>query len=217
MPNFNIKAGYEANLSTDEFKICYRAQSYAPGLNESTANAPSAWAHYNFSRDLKRNRFIPINSNIKVTYFGFNPLSVFVETDISFRNSSLNMPRPMPFSEEELKAKEIISFSLNEPIKLFDLCSEHALIRHNLNPTSNELVSTDYNPSHLFAQQVYDAGFEGILYPTRQGIKNAVVLFDLAQKKIESATIISRKSVLTTLQETADAERILGIKIYKYI
>lgn len=213
MRDFNIGNGQCVNLDRKEFEVCFRAQDYADDFCENNAYDEGAWLHYNFNRNLLHNRFTPYSSNIETTYFGFDPLAVFVETDETFRNASLKLKRPLEFSVKELKEREIIAFRLSRKLKLFDLCGDYAIPRHNLNLNDPVLVSTHYLESHMFAEEVYQAGYDGIMYPTRQGVKNAVVVFDHTEDVLADSEILWRKSLLTVLRETKDAEVNLGIRI----
>lgn len=212
---FNIAQGRRFDLNSLDSPYCYRCQSYAPGLNEdNSAGHPQAWLHYNFMRSVDSTRFVPKESPVSVTYYGYNPVAVFVETDTLFRRVALDVKRPICYSESYLETKEIITFQLKEPVKLFDLMTEFSFGRHNLKLNHDVINSTNMETSSIFAEEVYQAGYDGIIYPTRQSIKNAVVLFDRAREAIAGGTIIDRQSVLSMLRTYPDPfETLLGIKI----
>lgn len=210
--DWNIKGGLSADLTHVDYATAYRAQNYKTGYSESNAYSVGAYDFHNFTSDIDR-RFMPLGHKETGYYMGFDPLAVFVENNDDFRDVSINQPRPLPFSEAELSTVEIISFTGFGSLNLFDLNTTLALNRHNLRPDAAELVSVDYGPSSVFAKEVYEEGYDGMLFRTRQGILNAAVIWGRAKDKILCAKIKERKSALTVIRSIDNAERLLGIEI----
>ncbi len=213
--DYNIAGGIAADLSSADDEYCYRAQRYPAGLSESDGQTAGSRSHYFFSKSTE-NRFAPVQSGVGTYYFGYgNPLAVLLETLPIFRESSLNLPRPLPFGASELERIEIIKFKITQQLKLFDLNSNEAFVRHNMKINDEVLCSTDLSRSSGFADLVLnEGGYDGILYRTRQGMTHAAVVFETSKSIIENNSIVvERMSALSMLRGIPDSEKRLGIRI----
>jgi hypothetical protein len=211
MKEYNIKGGLPYTFPDRTHKYLFRGQNYAPGDGEDVHDPALSRQPIRFSYAPHENRFTPRKT--KTAYFGLHPLSVVVETIADFRLRAMPQKRNLMFSEDELKRKELFKIEIQKELKLFSLDDQYASARHRLKRDAEEICGKDLGPSSEFATQVLSAGYDGIIYPTRQGINQALVVFETAKDKLDGYQIISRESYLTTLKQMPNAEATLGIKI----
>lgn len=220
MAKFFIQKDKSFKVPCELLPVAFRSQPYAPGLTMLNADVKHAWPPFNFMYKPDTNRWVPVENKIETSYFGFRPLAVFIETTDVFRlidrkKSQLGyetQKQTLKFSKSELRKREIITFKLKNELNLYDLCSDESLAAHRLKLDDDVFCSTDLSESHEFADLIYEAGFDGILSRTRQGLSYSATVFASAKSKLEDIEILERKDILTVLKEN-DGEKILRIKI----
>lgn len=213
MSRYNIEAGIRISLPNNALSTFYRGQDYAPGDYEGNTDRSVAWSPVNFSYSPLKNRFTP--ENVKTTYFACSIATTFVETTEKFRHSIIKNRRTIKFSADGLRKREMITFTLPQTLELFELSDELAAARHGIKRDDAIICSVDLTPSKHFASLVYQAGYDGIIYPTRQGINQAVVVFESAKDKfvLEDKHIVKRQSYYSALMTLPTIEKDLDIKI----
>lgn len=198
-----IENGIEADFEELKLSMGYRSQPFHPKTKK-----PQNVVFFN---RLEKNRFTPNKPNISTMYFGFTPETAIFESHDAFRNSVV--ASKMRFGKSELLELELITFKPPRDLKLLDLSSDTALMRHRLKLGSPILTSTNTSESRAFSDKVLIAGFDGILYPTRQGARFAAVVFSHARDKMETLIVKDRTTLFEAFEKYDIANRIGGISI----
>lgn len=99
-------------------------------------------------------RFDPVGTGKGACYLADDPLGAWVEV---FRKQML-------LPEAELQGRHLLTVELGRDVRLADLTSRRAL---TFGVTASLGANEDYGPSHAFAKQAVEAGFDGIRYRVR--------------------------------------------------
>lgn len=204
MVDYQLGKAKKVDLTQSGFEYLYRGQEYSPVGKE--VRDPIYF-------DMKKaNRFNLVNHGIETMYCGFKPLTGIVECIHEFRLSSLR--HSIKLGRSRLQELELITFKLNLQLNLVDLCDEGAFVRHRLKLNTLVLCSTKLHPeSEDFANQAHKAGFDGIMFPTRQGVQKAVVIFGSSKSKMIDYEVIDRQSFWDVLQNNHTTVNDLNIKL----
>jgi len=164
---------------------------------------------FNISRN---NRFNLKSLNLSTMYMGFEPLTALVECFSEFRYSSL--PINIKLGRSRLSKFELIEFRLKQNLKLVNMQDSGALIRHRLKRDAPLFSSTkSHADSEDFAKQAVSLGYDGILFPTRQGVEKAAVIFEGAKNKLDNYEIINRSSFWEAFNNSKDLISDLNIQL----
>jgi len=195
MVDYQLKNAKAVDLTQEEFGCFYRGQEYSSISGEIREPI--------FFNMLASNRFNLLSLDHTTMYCGFKPLTGIVECIDEFRFSTLSLQ--IKLGRKRLERYELISFKLKDKLKLVNLCDEGALIRHRLKLDTKVLCSTLKHPeSEEFAKQALKAGFDGIMFPTRQGVQKAVVIFGTAQSKLNKFELVDRMSFWEAFHSISD-------------
>lgn len=201
--NYNFEKGIEADLSSGEFLFAYRGQPYDD--DPKTIRSPI------FLNHSPKNRFSPTSSDVLTMYYGYKPETAIIESFGIFREAAV--PAQLKFGKTELSKIELVKFKLTSNLKLLDLCDDLALANLRIKTDSPILTSTDTAESRNFADKVLANGYDGIMYRTRQGVSYAVVVFSVAEHKLQDHEIVERMNLWDAFHRYNIHERIGGIRL----
>ena len=183
---YQLGKGTKIDLTLPEYALCYRGQQY-PNKGKPDRDP----IYFSSKQD---NRFHLMNLDVESMHMSLSPMASLIEPIEIFRHITLGTKLKLGKSRLEKYQHFVFEVPLFSSLKLLDLASEGASLKHGLKRDDPILVSTNYDKSSEFAEQAYHAGYDGIIFNTRQDCRNSVVLFQSAKKIMAGFKVISHQS-----------------------